>query len=82
MSVRPRTIRVLVHLDKHDRAAVSLLRSVWQGPVRLDMRLASARPVDPVAPAPPGVDKDLWLAYVALSDRVWSIAQEHERGHR
>ena len=80
MSERPRTIRVLVHLDRHQRAAVSVLKSVWRGPVRLDMRLASARPVDPVAPAPRGVDPDLWLAYAALSDRVWTIAREHDSG--
>lgn len=80
MSVRARTIRVLVHLDRSQRAAVAVHRSVWSGPVRLDMRLAAARPVEPVAPAPPGVDPDLWLAYVALGDRVWAIAREHDRG--
>lgn len=77
MADRPRTIRVLIHLDRQERAAISLLRSVWRGPVRLDMRLAAARPVEPPAPAPRGVDADLWLAYCALGDRVWAFAKEN-----
>lgn len=80
MSDRPRTIRVLIHIGSGGRVAIGLSRSVWQGPHRLDMRLASAVPVEPRGPIPRGVDPDLWLAYTALSDRVWAIARENDPG--
>lgn len=71
MSGRPRTIRVLIHLQPDGRAAVGVIGSLWDGPDRVDRRLAAARPLRrDVPPCPPGVPEAAWLAWQALGQRI------------
>lgn len=75
--VRPRTVRVLVHLGTGGVIAVGCLRSVWAGANRSDTRLASAIRIEEVPPCPSGVDSDMWIAYHGLGrliDRQWQRA--------
>lgn len=67
---RPATVRVLVHTTWDGRAAVGIVRSEWQGAVKVSQRLARLRPVGPLQPAPPGVDREVWIAWCALLDLV------------
>lgn len=76
--VRPRTVRVLVHLGTGGTIAVGCIRSIWSGAQRADTRLSSAILLDEVPPVPRGVDSDVWLAYHGLGriiDRQWQRAQ-------
>jgi hypothetical protein len=76
MKDRPVTVRVLIYLTSSSQYAVGIITSEWQGAVRLDRRLARLRPVDPPEYFPPGVDRDVYRAYLALGALVL------EQGHR
>lgn len=69
-SARARTVRVLIHTTKTGLVAIGLVASEWQGAVRVDRRLARLRPVPAPSAAPPGVDRDVWLAWCALLDHI------------
>lgn len=68
-NVRPRpvTVRVLIHLTAADQYAVGVVTSEWQGAVRVSRRLARLRLVAAVDWYPPGVDRDVYRAYLALA---------------
>lgn len=83
MSDHPRTIRLLLHVGKDGRVAIGVLSSEWNGPRRIDLRLASARPhPGPLPPAPRGVPEALWLAHVVLKARVEAWEDEALRQQR
>lgn len=64
------TVRVLAHLTSDSHYAVGIVRSEWQGAVKVSRRLARLRPaLEPVG-RPFGVDQDVWRAYCALEDLV------------
>jgi len=66
-----KTIKVLIHFTTDGGVALGVMSSEWQGARRLDRRLSSARPAPRgMAAAPPGVRRDVWLAYVALRELV------------
>lgn len=83
MSDHPRTIRVLLHVGRDNRIAIGVLMSEWNGPRRVDLRMASARPLrGPLPPAPRGVPEALWLAHLALKERVEAWEDEALRQQR
>lgn len=67
---RARTVRVLIHTTRQGLIAVGIVSSEWQGAVRVDRRLARLRPVPAPSPAPPGVDRDVWLAWCGLLEEI------------
>lgn len=69
-SARARTVRVLIHTTKAGLIAVGIVASEWQGAVRVDRRLARLRPVPQPHSAPPGVDRDIWLAWCGLLEEI------------
>lgn len=69
-SPRARTVRVLIHTTKAGLLAIGIVASEWQGAVRVDRRLARLRPVPEPHAAPPGVDRDIWLAWCGLLEEI------------
>lgn len=69
---RPRasTVRVLIHTTAAGRYAVGIVVSEWQGAVKVSRRLARLRPIPAPHQAPPGVDREVWLAWCALLEIV------------
>ena len=67
---RARTIRVLVHLTSDEQYAVGVVASEWQGAVKVSRRLARLRPAVEPGWFPPGVDRDIYRAYLALGDLI------------
>jgi hypothetical protein len=64
------TVRVLVHLTSDGQSAVGVVASEWQGAVKVSRRLARLRPAREPEWFPPGVDRDVYRAYMALGDLV------------
>jgi hypothetical protein len=64
------TVRVMTHLTTDDHYAVGVVTSEWQGAVKVSRRLARLRPVPQVDVFPPGVDRDVYRAWVALGALV------------
>lgn len=69
-SPRARTVRVLIHTTKAGLVAIGIVASEWQGAVRVDRRLARLRPISQPSTQPPGVDRDVWLAWCALLEHI------------
>jgi hypothetical protein len=67
---RARTVKVTIHIGQTGSYAVGIITSEWQGSVRLDRRLARAHPMPDDLPPPPGVNLDVWRAFLALSDLI------------
>lgn len=67
---RASTVKVTIHIGASGSVAVGVITSEWQGAVRLDRRLARSRPIDGPYDPPPGVDRDVFTAFLALSDLV------------
>lgn len=70
------TVKVHVHRLVDGRTMVAILGSRWAGPVRLDVRYTSARPLAWSRPAPDGVNDAVWQAYVGLGELV---AEQHAK---
>lgn len=66
-----KTVRVLLHFTADGQFAAGVVTSRWQGPIRLDTRLARLRPLAHPGTPPQHVDPDIWAAYCALGDLVW-----------
>jgi len=76
-----KTIKVTIHLDGAGRAAIGVVESEWRGALRIDRRLAAARPLPRDVPAATrGVPESLWLAWYALDARL--RAWETDEGWR
>ena len=67
---RASTVRVLVHTTAAGLYAVGVVVSEWQGAVKVSRRLARLRPIPAPHTPPPGVDRDVWLAWCALLELV------------
>lgn len=67
---RARTVRVMTHLTADGQYAVGVVTTEWQGSVKVNRRLARLRPVDQPLWFPPGVDRDVYRAYVALGSLI------------
>lgn len=74
---RPRTVRVLIHTTASGQFAVGVVVSEWQGAVKVSRRLARLRPVVVRSSPPPGVDREIWEAWVALLDLVEEQRTDH-----
>lgn len=67
----PVTVKVTVHLGRNGSVAIGVVEQRWNGSVRVDRRMAAARPALESAPAAPrGVPESLWLAWWALDQRL------------
>lgn len=60
------SVRVMVHLTADGQYAVGVVSSEWQGAVKVSRRHARLRPVPGPDWYPPGVDRDLYRAWIAL----------------
>lgn len=67
---RARTCRVLIHTTASGQFAVGVVVSEWQGAVKVSRRLARLRPVIERSAPPPGVDLEIWRAWIALLDLI------------
>lgn len=65
---RATTVRVLTHLTSDGQYAVGVVSSEWQGAVKVSRRLAQLRPLVSPVWYPPGVDRDVYRAYLALAN--------------
>lgn len=64
-----RTIKVLLHIARDNNSwAAGVISSEWAGATRLDRRLSSSRPLPAVEYFPPGSDRDVYRAWLALGD--------------
>jgi hypothetical protein len=64
---RATTVRVLTHLTSDGQYAVGVVSSEWQGAVKVSRRLARLQPLVGPDWYPPGVDRDVYRAYLALA---------------
>lgn len=65
-----RTVKVLIYTTKAGQIAIGVVESEWQGAVRVDRRLARLRPVPLPLDAPPGVSREIWLAWCGLMEII------------
>lgn len=76
-------MRVMLHLGAEGSTwAAGIVRAEWQGAVQVNSRFARAHPMPAVESVPVGVDRDVWLAYVALGELVREQIEQAARDAR
>lgn len=75
-----RAIEVLVYDLGERRYMIAILEKVWQGARRLDRRLARTTPLMIEDACPPGVQPEIWVAYLGLLQTVRAQSAAHGSG--